>query len=195
MAESLDHEDVLGGGYEPYHDAAREHVPDYGAPAAVDDALAAVKARFDHAAAPYDPDVLGLIRQVEAMREKLYGPVRADPMPVFVPNRPSIVVLCGSTRFYDQFQAENYRLTMAGTIVLSVGFYPHATGEHGHGEGVGHDSAEKITLDELHKRKIDLADSVRVLNVGGYIGESTRSEIEYAQKLGKPISYLEADHV
>jgi len=80
---------------------------------------------------------------------------------------------------------------MAGEIVLSVGFYPHAKAEHGHGEGVGHDSAEKITLDELHKRKIDLADYVLVLNVGGYIGESTRSEIEYAEKIGRPVSYLE----
>lgn len=105
--------------------------------------------------------------------------------------RPRIVVLCGSTRFYDAFQQANYVLTMTGQIVLSVGFYPHAKAEHGHGEGVGHDSAEKIALDELHKRKVDLADEVLVLNVGGYIGESTRGEIEYAEKAGKPIRYLE----
>jgi hypothetical protein len=105
--------------------------------------------------------------------------------------RPEIVVLCGSTRFYDAFQQANYDLTMAGKIVLSVGFYPYAKAEHGHGEGVGHDSAEKIALDELHKRKIDLGDWVLVLNVGGYIGESTRSEVEYAEKLGKRIDYLE----
>jgi len=105
--------------------------------------------------------------------------------------RPKIVVLCGSTRFYDQFQEANYRLTMDGKIVLSVGFYPHAKAEHGHGEGVGHDSAEKIALDELHKRKIDLADEVYVLNVDGYVGESTRSEIDYAIAAGKPVSYME----
>jgi hypothetical protein len=106
--------------------------------------------------------------------------------------RPEIVVLCGSTRFYDEFQRANYELTMAGAIVLSVGFYPHAQAEHGHGEGVGHDSAEKVALDELHKRKIDLADRVLVLNVGGYIGESTRSEIAYAEKIGRPVDYLES---
>lgn len=106
------------------------------------------------------------------------------------PNRPKIVVLCGSTRFYDEFQKANYELTMAGEIVLSVGFYPHAAAEHGHGEGVGHDSAEKVELDELNKRKIDLADYVLVLNVGGYIGSSTRSEIEYATKHRKPVRYL-----
>lgn len=103
---------------------------------------------------------------------------------------PRIVCLCGSTRFYDEFQRANYDLTMRGEIVLSVGFYPHAQGRHGHGEGVGHDSAAKFALDELHKRKIDLADYVFVLNVGGYVGESTRSEIDYARAHRKPIRYL-----
>jgi cell division protein FtsB len=61
-----------------------------------------------------------------------------------------------------------------------------------HGEQAGCTPEQKIALDELHKRKIDLADEVLVLNVGGYIGESTRSEIEYARKLGKPVRYLES---
>jgi hypothetical protein len=108
-----------------------------------------------------------------------------------MPEQPQIVCLCGSTRFYDEFQKANYDLTMRGEIVLSVGFYPHAIAESGHGEGVGHDSVEKVNLDELHKRKIDLADYIYVLNVGGYIGESTRSEIEYAKKIKCPIRYLE----
>jgi hypothetical protein len=105
---------------------------------------------------------------------------------------PLIVCLCGSTRFYDQFQQANYELTMRGAIVLSVGFYPHAKARHGHGEGVRHDSAAKVALDDLHKRKIDLADYVLVLNPGGYIGESTRSEIAYAAAHGKSVRYLEA---
>jgi hypothetical protein len=107
------------------------------------------------------------------------------------PKRPEIVVLCGSTRFYDAFQRANYELTMGGAIVLSVGFYPHAVAEHGHGQGVGHDSTEKIMLDELHLRKVDLADRVHVLNVDFYVGESTAREVEYAKKLGKPITYLQ----
>lgn len=104
-------------------------------------------------------------------------------------NTPPIVCLCGSTRFYDAFQAANYRLTMEGKIVLSVGFYPHAKAQAGHGEGVGHDSAEKVALDELHKRKIDLADYVYVVNPGGYIGASTASEILYALEHRKPVFY------
>lgn len=107
-------------------------------------------------------------------------------------DRPEVVTLCGSTRFYDEFQQANYDLTMQGKIVLSVGFYPHAKAQHGHGEGVGHNSAEKIALDELHKRKIDISDRVLVLNVGGYIGESTRSEIEHAIRIGVPVDYLES---
>lgn len=104
--------------------------------------------------------------------------------------RPTVVCLCGSTRFYQEFQKANYYETMAGRIVLSVGFFMHSTAE-AHGETVGITPAEKEMLDELHKRKIDLADEVLILNVGGYIGESTRSEIEYANRQGKLVRYLE----
>ena len=105
---------------------------------------------------------------------------------------PPIVCLCGSTRFYDAFQQANYERTMAGEIVLSVGFYPHAKAEHGHGEGVGHDSTEKVALDELHKRKIDLADWVLVVSdESGYFGNSTLGEIEYALAHGKPVEFAE----
>ena len=105
---------------------------------------------------------------------------------------PTVVCLCGSTRFYNTFQEANFRETMAGKIVLSVGFYPHAEWANcQHGEIVGITKAEKLKLDELHKRKIDLANEILVLNVGGYIGESTRSEITYAQRHGKKIRYWE----
>ena len=103
---------------------------------------------------------------------------------------PPIVCLCGSTRFKDAFDEATYQETMAGRIVLSVGFLMHAVGNR-HGQGIGATPEQKIALDELHKRKIDLADEVLVLNVGGYIGESTRSEIEYAESLAMPIRYLE----
>lgn len=104
--------------------------------------------------------------------------------------RPEIVCLCGSTRFYDAFQRANYEETMAGKIVLSVGFYPHSS-EQAHGETIGITPEQKEALDQLHKHKIYLADEVYVLNVGGYIGDSTRSEIAFAEALGKPIRYLE----
>jgi 8-oxo-dGTP pyrophosphatase MutT (NUDIX family) len=106
--------------------------------------------------------------------------------------RPKIICLCGSTRFYEYFQRANYDETMLGNIVLSVGFYPHAQKEMHH-EDAGCTPEQKIALDELHKRKIDLADEVLVLNVGGYIGSSTRSEIDYAEVHGKPVRYLETE--
>ena len=104
---------------------------------------------------------------------------------------PTIVCLCGSTRFKDAFDEAIYTETMAGKIVLSVGFYMHASGNK-HGESVGATPEQKIALDELHKHKIDLCDEVLVLNVGGYIGESTRSEIDYAIAHNKPVRYLES---
>ena len=104
--------------------------------------------------------------------------------------RPKIVCLCGSTRFMDAFFKAGWNFTLSGYIVLSVGVCKHtdADGAHG-GEMLGPEVCAR--LDELHKRKIDLADEVYVLNVGGYIGESTRSEIEYAEEHDKPVYYFE----
>lgn len=104
--------------------------------------------------------------------------------------RPRVVCLCGSTRFYDAFQRANYEETMAGRIVLTVGFYPHCS-ERAHGQAIGCTDEQKAMLDELHLRKIDRADEILVLNIGGYIGDSTRREIEYATRQGKPVRYLE----
>ncbi len=96
---------------------------------------------------------------------------------------PKIVCLCGSTRFKDEFMEQNKRLTLNGYIVLSVGFF-------GHIDGMPIEE-EKQRVDELHLRKIDLADEVLILNVDGYIGESTRRELDYARTQGKPVRFLE----
>ncbi len=111
---------------------------------------------------------------------------------MLIPPKPTVVCLCGSTRFHEEFQKANFHFTMQGLIVLSVGFYPHAEfSKKAHGEDVGITKEQKIFLDELHKRKIDMADFIFVINKGGYIGESTASEIGYAQTFGKYIKYLE----
>ena len=104
-----------------------------------------------------------------------------------------IVVLCGSTRFYAAFQEANYRETMAGHIVLSVGFYPHAQAQ-AHGQERDCTPEQKAALDALHLDKIDLADEIYVLNVGNYIGASTAREIAHATATGKPVRYLEEVH-
>ena len=102
---------------------------------------------------------------------------------------PSIVCLCGSTRFMDAFHEAGWQLTLDGYIVLTVGVCKHAE-DHG-GEALGDEVAAR--LDELHLRKIDLADWVLVLNIDGYVGESTRREIDYAVAQGKRVTYLEPE--
>lgn len=106
--------------------------------------------------------------------------------------RPKIVVLCGSTRFIDAFRNANLDETLAGRIVLSIGCDMRTDADLLADRTEADMAKVKAELDELHQRKIDLADEVLVLNVDGYIGESTRSEIAYAQALGKPIRYLES---
>ena len=103
-----------------------------------------------------------------------------------------VITLCGSTRFKDEFMEAQKRLTLEGNIVISVGLFGHS-GDKEVWEDMdeGTLTATKAMLDDMHKAKIDMADEIFVINVGGYIGESTRSEIEYAVSTGKDIRYLE----
>ncbi len=96
-----------------------------------------------------------------------------------------VVTLCGSTRFKDAFMEAQKRLTLEGNIVISVGLFGHSGDNEVWTEGT------KEMLDNMHKRKIDMSDGIYVINVGGYIGESTRSEIDYALRNGKTVEYLE----
>ena len=100
------------------------------------------------------------------------------------PKRPEVVCLCGSTKFKDEFEKVNRSMTLRGYIVLSVGMY-------GHADGIKLTDDQKAKLDELHLRKIDMADWVFVINKDGYIGQSTSNEINYSVKQGKPVMFLE----
>lgn len=107
-----------------------------------------------------------------------------------------VVTLCGSTRFKDEFIDMQKKLTLEGNIVISVGLFGHS-GDQEVWDGMddGSLSKTKEMLDDMHKRKIDMADSIFVINVGGYIGTSTKSEIEYAKAHGKEIRYLEPESI
>lgn len=131
--------------------------------------------------------------------------------------RPIITCLCGSTRFWKEYAKVNFDLTTHhNRIVLSVGFYPRVetitvvkdgcmgpqevkidtidmTQTGNSAEHLGITGEKKIELDNLHKEKIRLADEIYVINVGGYVGDSTKSEIEFAMKCGKTIHWLEPD--
>ncbi len=103
-----------------------------------------------------------------------------------------VITLCGSTRFKDEFMEAQKRLTLERCIVISVGLFGHS-GDQEVWENMdeGTMTKTKEMLDDMHKRKIDMADGIYVINVGGYIGSSTRSEIEYAKATGKTVEYLE----
>ena len=103
-----------------------------------------------------------------------------------------VITLCGSTRFKNEFMEAQKRLTLEGNIVISVGLFGHS-GDKEVWENMDEGTLTKTKemLDDMHKCKIDMADSIYVINVGGYIGDSTRSEIEYAKNHGKEVKYLE----
>ena len=104
---------------------------------------------------------------------------------LFVVGKYKVITLCGSTRFKDAFLETQKRLTLDGNIVISVGLFGHSGDDEVWTEGT------KEMLDDMHRAKIDMADEIFVINVNGYIGSSTRSEIEYAKANGKQIRYLE----
>lgn len=93
------------------------------------------------------------------------------------------LTLCGSTKFKKAFEVINKQLSLEGHVVYSVAFYAHADNDPLKPE-------QKMKLDEVHCRKIDNSDGIFVIDLDGYIGESTRNEIAYAQQTGKFIAYL-----
>ena len=107
-------------------------------------------------------------------------------------SRPRVVCLCGSTRFGQAFREANLSETLAGRIVLTVGCDMHSDAETFADLSEEELAQVKARLDELHLRKIDLADEILVLNVGGYVGSSTSREIEYARATARTIRWLEA---
>jgi len=96
-----------------------------------------------------------------------------------------IITLCGSTKFKKEFQEENIRLTLEGNIVITVALF-------GHADNIDLSVPTKTLLDRIHKHKIMIADSIFVINKDGYIGKSTKSEIEYAKSFNKEIVYMES---
>lgn len=95
-----------------------------------------------------------------------------------------VITLCGSTKFKDEFNKVNKKLTLKGNIVISVGVFAHS-------DNIVLSSNTKEMLDEIHKKKIDMADEIFVINKNGYIGRSTKSEIDYAVENNKTVKYLE----
>lgn len=99
-----------------------------------------------------------------------------------------VITLCGSTRFKDAFMKVQKELTLKGNIVISVGLFRHSD-DNEVLEGIDEDTLTNM-LNDMHKRKIDMADEIYVINVDNYIGNSTKSEIEYAKQHNKKVNYM-----
>ena len=97
----------------------------------------------------------------------------------------NIITLCGSIKFKDKFIKIQEKLTLEGNTVLTPNFFNNIKKEE-------IDEKTKKMLDKMHRQKIDMSDEIYIINFGGYIGESTKAEIEYAKTKGKKISYLES---
>lgn len=92
-----------------------------------------------------------------------------------------VVTLCGSTKFKRLFGQIRAKLELDGKIVIPLGEFESLTPEQ-----------HELIVD-MHWQKIRMCNTIFVINPGGYIGDGTRVEIEYAEKLTKNIIYLESD--
>lgn len=131
-------------------------------------------------------DQIGTVAEAAPFAELTTNAIRALDRP----KPPTVVCLCGSTRFYEAFRQAEYDEEQKGNIVLSIGFKPDI-GPGEHGQNVGITPERKTEVDELHNRKIDLSNEILILNVGGYLGDSTRRELDYARRHGKDVRWLE----
>ena len=138
-------------------------------------------------------------RKINARGAKKNGimEVQREPGKTAKMAKPTIVCICGSTRFADLHAIKRWELERTGEhICLMINYLPASYAETEGWNGHDHFAEQaglKDVLDELHFRKIDMCDEVFVINVDGYIGESTRNEINYAEEIGKPVKYLEKE--
>lgn len=109
----------------------------------------------------------------------------------FASHGRKVITLCGSVKFWDEYREWNAKLTLEGNIILSCGISMKEGFEDLLCDLPLPLDDVKADLDAIHLCKIDMSDEIFVLNVGGYIGDSTRREIEYALSHGKRVKYLE----
>ena len=154
--------------------------------------LERLKKQLDEALEKETPETM--LQFMNEQRAKINADSVSCQVDTFVKPPPKIICICGSTRFADLHAIARWEFEKDGSaICLMINYLPagyfEGFGNNHYGEKFGN----KEVLDELHFRKIEMANEIYVINKNGYIGESTRNEIEYGKKLGKPIKYLEAD--
>lgn len=112
--------------------------------------------------------------------------MKGDAQTMSKPSKPKVVCLIGSTRFFREFQRAAYEAELAGEITVGPAFTP-GVGPREHGGTVGITPEQKAAVDAAFVHKIAMADEVLVINVGGYVGASTRKDIEFAKSICKPV--------
>jgi len=113
------------------------------------------------------------------------GTIEVLPTADIVTTSPMRITLCGSTKFRAEYELWNMRLTLAGFLVYSVSGFGHS--------GDVFDDEQKRRLDQVHLAKIDASHAIVVIDVGGYIGDSTAREIAHAKATGKDVYYVSGD--
>lgn len=96
------------------------------------------------------------------------------------------ITLCGSTRFRDKFDEINAKLSLMGHVVYSCALWGHS------GDELSPD--QKLMLDAVHFAKIANSEAIYVINVEGYVGESTKREIMFAKAAGKKVLYYDQEY-
>lgn len=99
-----------------------------------------------------------------------------------------VITLCGSTKFKKQFRETEAALTLQGNVVISLGFFEQS-------EGIAITKEQEKLFERIHRHKIHMADDIFVIDVNGYIGSSTRQEIEYARNNGKGVYFYSENAV
>lgn len=111
--------------------------------------------------------------------------VNIDKKEKFMSKKYNIITLCGSTKFKDDFIRVQKELTLKWNIILTVGLFGHS------GDSEVWKPCVKEMMGDMHKRRILMSNEIYVINKNNYIGESTKSEIEFAKKHSKKITYME----
>ncbi len=95
-----------------------------------------------------------------------------------------VVTICGSLRYADEMKKIAVQLQLEKNYAVIQCVY--------NSEGVKFQEKEASIFDKIHRKKIDISDAIYVVNIDGYIGNSTKNEIEYAIKNGKEVIYHES---
>ncbi len=93
-----------------------------------------------------------------------------------------IITVCGSYKYKKEMIEITEMLTLKGNCMITPNELTKTNKD-------AYTEEDILMIDKMHKQKIKISDAILVVDVSGYIGSSTKSEIEYAKSLNKEIIY------